>query len=872
MSQITEVRLTIAAIIYAIEIDLKSLIIKHLTPYHDNLNFIGSQETIDNTVKRFKNDNEDIPIDGNIDDVIQYLDFADFFEVILSNKGFFPDSIIKEIKNSLTELEKLIAIRNRVMHTRPLMTSDFSIALSFGKTKQEFSNDVWLTLKSTLDKIEEDPSYVLTLSLSFLKLSNEDAHHNLPIPDFDETGFIGRKKDVADILKLILGNNRVVTIMGDGGVGKSALALKVAYDILDMGSKNPFDIIIWVSAKTTMLTVTGIQEIKNTLVGFGGVIQGISDAFDSSNKEENQLAIILEYMELFDTLLIIDNLETILDEKIREFIRDASQQSKILITSRIGLGELEFRRPLDGLSDQESISLIRGLANLKKSTILNKLKNEKLIEFVKKLYYNPLQLKWFVNSVETGISPSEVLNNKEDLLDFCLSNVYDKLSENAIFIIQTILAARKDLNDAELMYTTELPTLAQRRGLNELFSTTFIKRVMEHTNDDQDFRYSIPEFSKEYILKNHPINSSHIKKITERLRVLNISTLNIERVSSYNEFGTNALTWNNPSEKIIATKLSEALQYSKNGDVDNALKSINEAKSILPNYAEVYRVSGFIKGSYEDLLGAEADYKTGLEIAPENPRLLFYYSGFLLKMNDLINAKIHVEKLIKIRPEAIDPNILYGRVLSTTGKFVEAIDLFNKLLKNRENNKRKIAKISTALIKSYSYWARAIVEKDGDFDLAITKFKQAIEIYENSVDSGNYDEKTTQAFCFVIKTYIKLIPKTHNQENAQGIINLLKKYDEQMSLVQPKEILQKILSNTFGEIREKHQGSILSIPDSSDTDSNFAFIESDGKSIYANKKDFKTSSDFNVIDIGMPVEFELGTNTIGECAINIEVK
>ncbi|MDB9963723.1 hypothetical protein OAD50_01430 [Vicingaceae bacterium] len=165
MSQITEVRLTIAAIIYAIEIDLKSLIIKHLTPYHDNLNFIGSQETIDNTVKRFKNDNEDIPIDGNIDDVIEYLDFADFFEVILSNKEFFPDSIIEEIKNSFTELEKLIAVRNRVMHTRPLMTSDFSDAHSFGQKKQESSNDVWLTLKSTLDKIEDDPSYVLSLSL-----------------------------------------------------------------------------------------------------------------------------------------------------------------------------------------------------------------------------------------------------------------------------------------------------------------------------------------------------------------------------------------------------------------------------------------------------------------------------------------------------------------------------------------------------------------------------------------------------------------------------------------------------------------------------------------------------------------------------------
>jgi len=53
--------LTIAAIIYAIEIDLKNLVTKHIAPFHDNLNFIGSKETVESTIKRFKNDNPNIP-------------------------------------------------------------------------------------------------------------------------------------------------------------------------------------------------------------------------------------------------------------------------------------------------------------------------------------------------------------------------------------------------------------------------------------------------------------------------------------------------------------------------------------------------------------------------------------------------------------------------------------------------------------------------------------------------------------------------------------------------------------------------------------------------------------------------------------------
>ncbi|PCH78086.1 MAG: hypothetical protein COB98_01625 [Flavobacteriaceae bacterium] len=873
MAQITEVRLTIAAIIYAIEIDLKNLVTKYITPFNDNLNFIGSKETISSTIKRYKKDNPNLPVEGNIDEVIQYLDFADFFKIILSNKSFFNDHIIDEIKKSLPELESIIGIRNRVMHTRPLMNSDFAVAVAFGKKKQEHLNDIWYTLNSTLTKIEEDPSYVLTLTIPSTKSIKDEAHHNLPIPDFDETGFIGRKKDLVDIQKLILGNNRVVTVMGEGGVGKTALALKVAYDILDLGAKNPFDIIIWISAKTTMLTVTGIQEIRNTLVDYAGVIQGINDALPGINKEDDQLSTILEYMELFDTLLIIDNLETILDEKIREFIREASQISKLLITSRIGLGELEFRRPLKGLSDKESILLIRGLANLKKSTVLNRLENKQLIDIVHKLHYNPLSLKWFVNSVETGISPNDVLNNRGNLLDFCLTNVYDKLSEDAIVIIQTILAARRNLNDAELVYTTELASLKLRRAMNELFSTTFISREIEHIREERDLRYSIPAFSKEYILKHHPIPSKYIKTISERLRSLKTSTSNINRVSGYNEFGINALSISNANEKVVARLLNDALRFSKGENLDDALNKINEAKSILPNYAEIYRVSGFIKASSDDILGAESDYKTGLEIDPENPRLLYFYGSFLLySLNDWENAFDYVAKLNSIRPDSEYPTLLFARILSTSGDYVKAVDLLNNLLVKSSLTKNTIRIINTDLIGVYSYWARATVEKEGDFDLAITKFKQAITIYEDSVNSRNYDSRMTKAFCNVLKSYLKQIPKLHNQENADDISDLIIKYDDQITLNQSKEYLTNLLSNVFGIIRtnqEIYSGEVSTI----NPTKNFAFIAAtSGKEFYANKKAFKFSSDFNLMQVGMPVTFELGTNKQGDCAINIEAK
>ena len=81
-----------------------------------------------------------------------------------------------------------------------------------------------------------------------------------------------------------------------------------------------------------------------------------------------------------------------------------------------------------------------------------KLPAKTLVEISEKLYFNPLALKWFVNTVEMGISPSEVLANKDDLLNFCLTNVYEKLSEGAISILKTIRASRRKLTTGEIIY------------------------------------------------------------------------------------------------------------------------------------------------------------------------------------------------------------------------------------------------------------------------------------------------------------------------------------------------------------------------------------------------------------------------------------
>src|SRR5690606_17485142 len=331
--------------------------------------------------------------------------------------------------------------------------------------------------------------------------------HNLPIPDFDDTGFIGRTNDVEEIKKLIF-SNKVVSILGDGGIGKTALAVKVAYDLVDMGEKCPFELIIWTSAKTTMLTSKGIEEIYTAITDYTGLISVITDSIDTSIKE-NKLDAIVEYLELFKTLIIIDNLETIQSEEVRDFIRKAQTKCNIVITSRIGLGELEYPRTLSGLSENECAKLIREIARIRNSDILLKLPQNTLADIASKLYYNPLALKWFVSTVEMGISPQEVLNNKDDLLNFCLTNVYEKLSDGAISVLNSIRASRRKLSSAEILYLSDYDTLEARKYLIELFKTTLISREIMDASNIEEVYYFIPDFAKEFLSHKHPVDPEY---------------------------------------------------------------------------------------------------------------------------------------------------------------------------------------------------------------------------------------------------------------------------------------------------------------------------------------------------------------------------
>lgn len=852
--KITEVRLTLAAIIYAIENDLKNSILSNIIPNFDNFSFIKSNDLVGKLKQRFLDDFPDLDPELNLEDVVEYLDFQDRFQILLSNKDIISSELIDYLKSIQIDINKITPIRNRVMHTRPLLEDDFSTVYSFANSINGKEPLGWVNLLETKKNIEFNPNWVFTLTLPFVE--DEGIINNLPLPDFDDTGFIGRKSDVAALKKLVLGSFPVVTVIGDGGIGKSALALKVAYDVLDLREECPFDIVIWVSAKTTVLTEKGIEEIHNALTSIGSIVSEISSELSSSSataEYSEQVSSILEYFDVYETLLILDNLETIHNDITKNFIWEASQRCKILITSRIGLGELEYRRELKEFTESESIQLIRRLTSMGNNKDLNKISNSVWKGAAKKLHYNPLALKWFVKSIISGATPNEVLSNTDRLLEFCLSNVYGKLSDNAKKVISIILSSRKgSLTIAEIIYLSELDALSVRESINELFSTTLLFRDTNNTAGLQEYKYSLTSFARNYILKFHPIDGTFSREIFQKIKELSASTSDIENRTIENKFSVNSMKIRNTNEKVVAKSLFDGLKYSKKKDYAKAIDKLNLAESIAPEYFEVYRVRAFIQANSDNLILAEDDYHKALELEPKNPKVLYFYSGFLLdKLGDEEAALEYSSQLIQLEPLYSDPYFLAARCNLRGQKFAEGIKIIEECLTNDKISKNTQNKIIgySLLINAFNLYATYLAEIKKEYNKSIAQFILGIDAFKRCINYNVFDIRTLRTFVKFLYSLCKNIDHLHlNKEQERLIYKVVRENIERIVRATGDTNILDFLTNKYGFIWEGYNDieidkgklyGFLSIRNLDLNNKSFVFITTpDNERIIAHRSEF----------------------------------
>ncbi|MBT9316437.1 hypothetical protein IXB50_13475 [Leptothoe spongobia TAU-MAC 1115] len=272
----------------------------------------------------------------------------------------------------------------------------------------------------------------------------KENYHNLPEPSYKS--LVGRDNDLKDLLYRISPDfhERIITLTGIGGVGKTSLALETAYVCLaaqkeSKPTKLPvFDAIVFSSARLTTLLPQGIIPIQRKQKPIK-TLQDLCADIDNTLKKcglkdsdpARQASDLQEFLSSGDyrILIILDNLEALRAEdthQIIEFLKSIKgSHIKTIITTRH--------------SDRYDINLKELSREASQQMISNLLLTEHLVSvnnnnFDSRLYEIcggvPLAIHYAIGFLQLGHATQTVLdrlaNPQGDLCRYC----FDKLTSH----------------------------------------------------------------------------------------------------------------------------------------------------------------------------------------------------------------------------------------------------------------------------------------------------------------------------------------------------------------------------------------------------------------------------------------------------------
>jgi hypothetical protein len=344
---------------------------------------------------------------------------------------------------------------------------------------------------------------------------------NLPHKNYNE--FIGRKEKIAELMKRISPESRpyVHVIRGIGGVGKTALAVEVAYqcwenrknkDVDGELSIPTFDAIIYTSSKATELINAQVVNRPGKDQLLTDVFRVIADVLDEPTitqiRAKEQEKKVKEVLAKKTTLLIVDNMENIAEKEralMISFLNNVPTSTQVIITTRDFLGFEEIQ--IDSLTEQESYRLLDSQAKSKNIDTKTGWKN-----FKKQIYKRfggiPVALIYAVGKRLAGYSFAEIVEPKkviaEDLVRFCFESsvapirgtrAYDILMSMTFFrdppcrdaLIKVAGLTDGDIDTIDaIAKLQQLSLIIEKKGRYSTLSLTHQYTLLELGKDEND--------------------------------------------------------------------------------------------------------------------------------------------------------------------------------------------------------------------------------------------------------------------------------------------------------------------------------------------------------------------------------------------------
>jgi len=336
-------------------------------------------------------------------------------------------------------------------------------------------HDLTTLAEALASRAADSDGLTLPITEGVYKDAYQTVYHNLPQPDYGR--FIGREEELAKVARILRpyphSQHAIVTIDGIGGIGKSALALEIAHrylrDYEQIAPGERFEAIIWTSAKQSVLTAEGIKVRRQVLRTLKDIYTTIAVTLEREDitraHAEEQDNLVRKALTRQRTLLIVDNLETVDDEAVLDFIREIPAPTKVMVTTRHRI-DVAYPIRLMGMPEQDGLALI-ALECQKKGVELNTEQSERLFERTGGV---PLAIVWSIALMGHGYSVESVLHRlgepQADISRFCFEQTVARIKGTPAYRLMLTLALFvTDASRAALGYIADLPELDRDDGL-----------------------------------------------------------------------------------------------------------------------------------------------------------------------------------------------------------------------------------------------------------------------------------------------------------------------------------------------------------------------------------------------------------------------
>lgn len=379
---------------------------------------------------------------------------------------------------------------------------------------------IWQLLVQTLDKERPLERTIDLLENSIFEKINSDSDEKFSIREASFNGkptsiynniptrqtdiFIGRSKEIGELTEWINDKDeaKYCLIYGDGGIGKTTLALEFLNRVLDgeiSFTSQPPTIICYYSAKTTQWTEKGLRVLRGlnqameqcareVMYCFNKVLP--SDLFGKTGIDlVNKVASELQKHDIQkgDVIFVIDNTETLStsNTETEDFVRFVRQIGKsigkVLMTSR-RRELLEFKPILvSPMSEADSKALLRRLAEKYNATAIKQAGDASLRKVSERLGHKPMLIDVLVKHISrTNTSIEAAICNilrkdSTELLDFLYEDAWNRIDESQRKVFLALATATTPIDDKYLNDTCALAVIHNdefRKALDETHFAT----------------------------------------------------------------------------------------------------------------------------------------------------------------------------------------------------------------------------------------------------------------------------------------------------------------------------------------------------------------------------------------------------------------